>query len=210
MILELYKATLHSGNREVFANLSFLAKPGERVAITGGTAAMGGMLALQAFLGMRMLDSGWVCFDGEPVLPATAACFRKSISYLSREFDFGETTVEAVAQALFGERINKGMENSADAVCRSLEQLDVAADSLAKTFDRLDAATAQRALMALTFMFRRPVALMDNPTLWQDGNGRNLVAEYIKSSRFDDTTVIVATSDPIVLGVCDKVVDLGK
>lgn len=207
MILELYKATLRSGVREVFGGLSFLAKPGERVAVTGGMPGDGSAV-LQTFLGLRRLESGWACFDGEPVLPEIAACFRKSVAYLSRDFNFGSMTVESVAQTLFGERINRSVAYSSDRLSESLEQLGVASSCLAEPFGSLDAATSQRALMAITFMPRRQVALMDSPTLWQDERGRQFVAEYIASPRFDDVSVVVATDDRAILDVCSKVVSI--
>lgn len=209
MTLELYNATLRRGGRDVFADLSFLANPGERVAVTGGTVS-DRTLVLQTFLGMCRLDNGWICFDGEPVLPEIAACFRKSVASLPRDFHFGSMTVENVARAMYGERVNRAMKYSADDVCCSLGQLGVGEDSLAKSFDSLGPALAQRALMALTFMFRRPVALMDSPTLWQDERGRCVVAEYIASPIFDNVSVVVATDDRHMLDVCDKVVSLNN
>ena len=209
MILELYKATLRSGVREVFGSLSFLAKPGERVAVTGGMSGDRSAV-LQAFLGLRRLESGWACFDGEPVLPEIAACFRKSVAYLSRDFNFGSMTVESVAQMLFGERVNRSAAYSVDELSESLERLGVASSCLAEPFGSLDAVTAQRALMAITFMTHRQVALIDSPTLWQDERGRRLVAEYIASPRFDNVPVVIATDDRAILDVCGKVVSIDK
>ena len=60
--------------------------------------------------------------------------------------------------------------------------------------------------MALTFMFNRPVALFDNPTSEQDDEGRARVIDYIRSPRFKDVAMLLATEDPAIVEVCDKVV----
>ena len=207
MIAELYKATLCSGNRDVFADLSFTVKPGQRVAVVCGCPGDGTLL-LQAFLGMDRLKSGWVCLDGEPVFPQFAAYFRRSMAFLPRQHGFGVLTPADVARARCAEKANRGLKYSADEVRRSLERLEVDGSCIDKPFDDMDMAVAQRALMALTFMCDRPVALVDEPTLWQDSHGRSIVAEYIASPRFDKSSVVVATRDDAVLAVCDRVIEL--
>lgn len=209
MTIELYKATLAVGGREVFRDLSFLAKSGERVAITGGLEG-DGTLVLQTLLGMRRLDSGWACVGGEAVQRSLAAYFRRSMAYLPRRLDFESATLEEVSQMLSGERRNKGVAYSADDVKRAIEQLGVADSCFTQPLAQLSAAIAQRALMALTLMPSRRVALLDNPTLHQDAEGRRLVAEYITSSNFDNVAMVIATNDADIIGVCDRVVELGK
>lgn len=209
MTIELYKATLAVGGREVFRNLSFLAGPGERVAITGGVEG-DGTLVLQALLGMRRLDSGWACVGGEAIQRSLAAYFRRSMAYLPKQFGFGSATLEEVAQMLSGERRNKGVAYSADDVKRAIEQLGVSGSCLVQPFSQLSAATAQRAVMALTLMPSRQVALLDSPTLFQDVEGRRLVAEYITSAKFNNVAMVIATNDAGIISMCDRVVELGK
>lgn len=209
MIAELHNATLRVGSREVFANLSFMARPGQRVGIVGGHDG-DSALVLQALLGMCRLSEGWACLDGEPVLHQLAAVFRPFVAWLPRDVSFGKATVDDVAHELLGANANHGMAYSADMLRRSLEQVGVDGGCVDRPFGRMDMATAQRALMGVTFMENRPVALMDSPTMWQDDDGRRIVAEYIASPRFDDVAVIVATDDMAVLDVCDKVVNLGE
>ena len=207
MTIELYKSSLTIYGKEMFSNLSFIANSGERVAITSSVDGSG-TLVLQSLLGMRCLDSGWVCVGGEPVQRSTAAYFRRLMAYLPRQFAFGGATIEDIAQQLWSEHRNKSRKYSADDVQRALEQIGVSSSCFSTSFSQLDVATAQRALMSLTFMFDRPVALMDSPTLFQDIEGKRLVANYIASPKFNDVAMVVATNDAAILDVCDRVVKL--
>lgn len=205
MILELYKASLDNGGRKVFSNLSFLVKSGERVAVVGGSSGDRTQL-LQVLLGLRRLDSGWACLDGSPVLPRLGTFYRSYMSYMPSSFSLGSITVEQLARYVYSEQANRGNKYDAEQVEENLRALGVGSNCLASSFDKLDSSTGQRVLMALTFMFNRSVALLDNPTSQQDEEGRALVADYIRSSRFKDVAMLLATEDPVVLEVCDKVV----
>lgn len=207
MIAELYKATLSQDGHTVCSDLSFVAHAGERVALVGGNPA-DASLVLQAMLGMYRLDSGWVCFDGEPMLPRVAARFRHEVAYMPRLFDMGDISMEEVALAMYGERLNKCCQYRETDVVGNLARLGVSRESLVHCLADMDAATSQRALMALAFLFERPVALMDNPTSCQDECGRAAVIDYIGSSRFGNVATIIATDDTQLIAVCDKVVNV--
>ena len=205
MILELYKASLNDGGRKVFSGLSFLVNPGERIAVVGGSCGDRTQL-LQVLLGLRRLDSGWACLDGSPVLPRLGTFYRSCMSYMPSSFSLGNITVEQLARYVYSEQANKAHKYDAEQVKESLGALGIDSNCLALSFDKLDPSTTQRVLMALTFMFNRPVALFDNPTSEQDEEGRVRVIDYIRSPRFKDVAMLLATEDPAIVEVCDKVV----
>ena len=209
MVVEFNKATVASEGHEVFTDISFTSSPGERTAITGRSAA-DRTLALQAILGMKALDSGWICLDGEPICPQIGAFYRNRVSYMPHDFCFGGMTVDEVARYICREQGGKGFKYDASFVMGHLAELTVADIRLSATFRSLSADIAQRTLIALTFMFSRPVALLDDPTYAQDEAGRRAVVDYMESGKFKDTTMIVATCDPDILSICDRVVSLDK
>ena len=203
MIAELYKASTSADGRCLFAGLSFTSCPGDRVALIANDPVAASS-AVEAMLGMRGLSEGWASFDGEPVLPHQAAYFRRFVSYLPPRLNFGNVTVGEVARGMYGEDVNSGCKYSVDTVLDCLHRLGVEADSLDKPFASLDKGEAQRAAMALSLMFKRPVVLLDNPTSAQDDDGRRLVAALLASERFDDVSVVVATNDEEIIAVCNK------
>ena len=157
-------------------------------------------MTLQAMLGMRRLCSGWASIDGEPVLPSVAACYRRYISYLPNNIDFEDITLEQLAKSI----LTGDSKYSSKEAERHLQLLGVETDCLHRAFASIDASTAKRAALAVTVMDGRSIALLDNPTSQQDEAGSRLVADYLASSLFDDVAVVVATSDPIVIAVCNK------
>ena len=199
MNIELYKAAMKFKDNQLFSDLSFISSAGDRLALVSSDAECLTM-TLQAMLGMRRMDSGWACIDGEPVLPSVATCFRRYISYLPKNIDFGSVTVEQVAK----DKMKGDSKYSLQEAERHLQLLGVESGCLSKSFASLDAYTDQRAALAVTVMDGRPIALLDNPTSLQDEAGSKLIADYLSSSLFDDVAVVVATSDPIVMAVCNK------
>ena len=192
MNIELYKAAMKFKDNQLFSDLSFISSAGDRLALVSSDAECLTM-TLQAMLGMRRMD-------GEPVLPSVAACYRRYISYLPKNIDFGSVTVEQVAK----DKMKGDSKYSLQEAERHLQLLGVESGCLSKSFASLDASTAQRAALAVTVMDGRPIALLDNPTSLQDEAGSKLIADYLSSSLFDDVAVVVATSDPIVMAVCNK------
>lgn len=207
MIAEIFNASMSMNGNRLFSDISFVAIPGDRVALICDDGNAGTMV-LQTFLGMRRLDSGWASFDGEPILPHLAACFRHHITYMPKQFDFGSMTVVDVAKALYGEQINHEISYSADKLADAMQQLGVDKILVNKPFNSLDPATSQRVAIALACIFERPIALFDNPTSHQDEAGRDIVTQFIASERFDDVAVVVATNSQEMIGMCNKTVRL--
>lgn len=207
MIIELNKATLSVGKRQLFTDVSFMARPGDRVAITG-TDGHNLTYIMQALLGMRSLDSGNVCVDGEPVLSRAAAFFRKSMSFVPQLISFGNMTVEDIAHEMCDERTNKAFAYSPDTLAQFLDQMSVDRCMMSRGFSMIEAALAQRAVIAVTSMFRHPIALFDNPTSMQDEEGSGIVAKFLSSGYFDDVSMVVATNDPQLTGICNKTIDI--
>lgn len=199
MKIELYKAMMKIKDNQVFSDVSFIADAGDRLALVSSDSECLTMV-LQAMLGMRSLTSGWACVDGEPVIPSVAICFRRYMSYLPKNIDFEDITVEQLAKSI----LTGDSKYSSKELASHLQLLGVEPDCLHNTFNSLDAPTAQRVALAVTLVDGRPIALLDNPTSLQDESGSRLVADYLASSLFDDVAVVVATSDPIVIAMCNK------
>lgn len=206
MVAELYNASAEICGKCKFSAVSFVARPGDRIALFGD----GGTLVLQSLLGMCRLSEGCASVDGEPVLPQLAAYMRRSMAYLPKKLDFGNVTLKEVAKYLYGVACNNDVLYSDDIIMQNLKAVGVSEDCLHKPFCHLRPAVAQRTAMALAFGFERQIALFDSPTSVQEESGRQLVAQFIASERFDNVSVIVATDDPVVMAVCNKRIELSN
>lgn len=206
MIFEFKNATAVKGGKTLFSDVSFVAQPGDAVAVTGNTESRKALLL--AMLGMRPLKSGWVSIDGEPVTATTGTYFRQFIAYQPDSLDFEGLTVQEVAKSQFALKVNADYAYSAKAVAAELMRLGVADDCMQKGFDEMEEAVAQRASLTLVGMFERQLLLLDNPTSRQDEAGCRLVANYIMQKRSEGVALIVATGDQTLLAVCNKRVNL--
>lgn len=206
MIFEFKNATAVKGGETLFSDVSFVAQPGDAVAVTGNTESRKALLL--AMLGMRPLKSGWVSIDGEPVTATTGTYFRQFIAYQPDSLDFEGLTVQEVAKSQFALKANADYAYSAKAVVAELMRLGVADDSMQKGFDEMEEAVAQRASLTLVGMFERQLLLLDNPTSRQDEAGCRLVADYIMQKRSEGVALIVATGDQTLLAMCNKRVNL--
>ena len=192
MIFEFKNATAVKGGETLFSDVSFVAQPGDAVAVTGNTESRKALLL--AMLGMRPLKSGWVSIDGEPVTATTGTYFRQFIAYQPDSLDFEGLTVQEVAKSQFALKVNADYAYSAKAVAAELMRLGVADGCMQKGFD--------------VGMFERQLLLLDNPTSRQDEAGCRLVADYIMQKRSEGVALIVATGDQTLLAVCNKRVNL--
>ena len=207
MVVELYEAALAAGGRQLFSDLSFVARPGCRVAVTGGSDRERSLF-LRVLLGMKSLDSGWMCLDGEPMPARLAAYFRQYISYMPRLLDFGDVAIADVADFMRRCAGRSADTGEGTALRECLGMLGVPQECIEKRLSCMDRSLAQRAVMALTFAPRLPVALLDSPTLFQNEQGRKTVADFLASEWFDGSVMVVATQDPALLALADETIDI--
>ncbi len=206
-MIEMYDATIASGQREIATGISFLADGGKRVAIAGGSDS-DKQTVLEALHGLVPLKSGWVCIDGEPLVAQTAHWFRSQTSYMPKETGAESITVEQLVEQLLGLRSNADCIYSKKALLSEWKALQIDASCYDMTFADIDAATAQRIHLSIVGLFARPVALLHSPTSRQDANGCALVKDYLLSPRFKETAVIIATDDAQLINVCNTVIQL--
>ncbi len=209
MIIEMYKAGMDDGGAKLFGNLSFVSAPGDIVAVTGGTMC-GKTSLLLAMLGMRRLTEGWVSVDGDPVLPSTSAYYRHCISWVPQSFGFDGTTVREVAKSMLRLKLNKDEGYSEKDVLADFDSLDLSHGLMEQRFGDLDRAVAQRVLLALSAVYCRPILLLDRPTSLQDEEHSRMVAAYLRQPKFAETSIVVATDNPLLLQMASKVVSLNE
>lgn len=209
MILELHNASLSTDSRQLFSGLSLVARPGSCVAVTGGSEHERSLF-LRVLLGMKSLDSGWMCLDGEPMPARLAPYFRKYISYMPRLFDFGDASLADIAALMHR---GTGVREDSDvdvALLECLDTLGVPRDFMTRKLSEADRSLSQRAVLAQTLALRRPIVLLDSPTLFQDEQGRDAVAGFLASGWLGESVVIVATQDPAVLALSGETIDISS
>jgi len=206
-MIEMYNGSVSMHGKLLFKGVTFQATAGDKVAVTGNEGC-GKTVLMHAMLGLTPMSIGWVCVDGEPVLPDTAQMFRNRMSYMPSGEGLESVLVGELMEGVFALRANSDCIYTKEAVFKEWDKLDIAHDCYTKTFGETDAATAQRIRLALTGLAGRPYALIDDPLSLQDANGRTAVLTYLCSPVFSQSAIIVATRDNELLSVCNKTINL--
>lgn len=204
MVIESFKASMFSGTETVFSDLSFMSQPGHPVAVCSrDSRAM--PLLVSALAGIIPLSEGWICIDGEPLLPQTAPCMRRYMAYVPSFMNFGK---EKACEYLCSEHPEDACHPARKELASEMALLGVDSKYLDFWFSDIPPKELQRMLVAHAGAKGSPIVLLDNPTSCQDMEGRRLLAAYLSSPRFCDRSVVVATADDTILAVCGRVVEL--
>lgn len=204
MVIESFKASMFSGTETVFSDLSFMSQPGHPVAVCSrDSRAM--TLLVSALAGISPLSEGWICIDGEPLLPQTAPYMRRYMAYVPSFMNFGK---EKACEYLCSEHPEDACHPARKELASEMALLGVDSKYLDFWFSDIPQKELQRMLVAHAGAKGSPIVLLDNPTSCQDMDGRRLLAAYLSSPRFCDRSVVVATADDTILAVCGRVVEL--
>ncbi len=206
-MIEMYNGSVSMHGKPLFKGVTFQAAAGEKVAVTGSKGC-GKTTLLRAMLGLAPMSCGWVCVDGEPLLPDTAQMFRSRMSYVPTGEGLDAVRVGELMEGVFALSANSDCIYTKEAVFKEWDKLGIAHDCYTKTFGQTDAATAQRIRLALAGLAGRTYALIDDPLSQQDADVRRAVIAYLCSPVFSHSATIVTTCDNAILSVCDKTINL--
>ena len=189
------------------SGVSFTASPGDIVGIVGGSESARSALLL-ALVGLRPVERGWVSIDGEPLLPQTAAYYRRFISYVPRSLDFGKATVGDIVGECLRLSVNAGRTVSGRDVEEDLRLLSLPDGVMDKPFAVLSRGDVQRVAIAMAGAFGRPLLVLDDPSSLQDDEGRLALMSYLCSAKMRQVSVVVSTADQAILSVCNRKIKL--
>lgn len=207
MVIELYKGSIYDNGVPLFRDVSFQACPGEIVAVTANRIEPMTAL-LHSLAGMRALDSGWANVGGEPIVKPLAAYFRRQMSCVPRNVDFGDITVSDVFGMFCNMRVNTGMQGHKDMLKECLSGLHVSDSSIDKPFSALQPSEAQRVAIAVAAVCAHPIMLLDEPVAYQSDSEVALVSDFLHSPRFKDVAIVLTTQNRLLLSRCTNTVML--
>jgi len=197
----------HAGAAEpVLEGVNLAVGPGEVVALSGPSG--GGKSTLVRLLA-RFADpaAGRVLLDGHDLRVLTLASVRGNVGYLQQETLLFDRTV--------GENIAFGAPDATQAEIEQAARSARAHDFVTGLPDgygtrvgprgaNLSGGQRRRIEVARTLLRDTPVVVLDEPTTGLDGPEAACVAESLRAL-LDGRTAIVATHDPHLLAVADRV-----
>lgn len=205
-MLEIKQATLSVAGKVLLKDLSFVAPDG-RITCVVGPCGCGKTALLEAFMGLRPVDEGYITVNGELLSPLSAATFRNMMAYVPQAFQFGEQRVCDLFDTLASLRWN-----SADCSHRNLmeewQRLGVDESCYNLALHSLMAAERQRIFLSFAGLLHRPMVLLDEPTALQTAETWQATATYIQELARRGAVVLTTTADRHLTSIAEQLIEL--
>lgn len=204
-VTELRAESLTIADRDavVVRDLELVARGGQLLGLTGPSGS-GKTTVLLALGGLQPAAGGQLLVDGRQLTPwrdvAVGLVFQNLglVPFLS--------ALETVAVPL--QARGRPREEVAEASAAMLAAVGLS-DHGAQLVRDLSGGQRQRVAVARALAGRAEVILADEPTSALDEHSRQVVLDLLVAAARRGAVVVIASSDPEVMGICDAVITLG-
>ncbi len=179
----------YEGAAPVFENLSFTAKPGDIIGVTGPVACGKSTLG-RAFL-CEQPYSGSIRFGGKELSALTPRELSSTVGYLGHDPELWNDTV--TANVLCGDEGDAWKYLSMTALDGEVRAMEECAETVAGSSGvRLSGGQAQRLALARTLAHPRPVLILDDPFSALDRSTEDVVFENLKAYARDRIVLLIS------------------
>jgi ABC-type bacteriocin/lantibiotic exporter with double-glycine peptidase domain len=194
----------------ILKNISFLIKPGQKVAITGDGDS-GKTVLLRMLTGVFQDFEGDLSFDQVPINNYNLNTLRNNIGiYMQKQDIFSASLWENITLG------NKEVKEQDVLDTFKIVGLDNFCKSLSKGFDthleptgkQLSSSSVQKLLIARSLLNQPALLLLDEPMKLIAADDKQYLKNYLFGLK--DVTIIFTTNDPALIAKCDMVIHLDK
>ena len=179
----------YEGAAPVFENLSFTAKPGDIIGVTGPVACGKSTLG-RAFL-CEQPYGGSIRFGGRELSALTPRELFSTVGYLGHDPELWNDTV--TANVLCGDVGDAWIYLSMTALDGEVRAMEEGAETVAGSSGvRLSGGQAQRLALARTLAHPRPVLILDDPFSALDRSTEDVVFENLKAYARDRIVLLIS------------------
>ena len=179
----------YEGAAPVFENLSFTAKPGDIIGVTGPVACGKSTLG-RAFL-CEQPYGGSIRFGGRELSTLTPRELSSTVGYLGHDPELWNDTV--TANVLCGDEGDAWKYLSMTALDGEVRAMEDGAETVAGSSGvRLSGGQAQRLALARTLAHPRPVLILDDPFSALDRSTEDVVFENLKAYARDRIVLLIS------------------
>ena len=179
----------YEGDAPVFENLSFTAKPGDIIGVTGPVACGKSTLG-RTFL-CEQPYGGSIRFGGKELSALTPRELSSTVGYLGHDPELWNDTV--TANVLCGDVGDAWKYLSMTALEGEVRAMEDGAETVAGSSGvRLSGGQAQRLALARTLAHPRPVLILDDPFSALDRSTEDVVFENLKAYARDRIVLLIS------------------
>ena len=179
----------YEGDAPVFENLSFTAKPGDIIGVTGPVACGKSTLG-RTFL-CEQPYGGSIRFGGKELSALTPRELSSTVGYLGHDPELWNDTV--TANVLCGDEGDAWKYLSMTALDGEVRAMEEGAETVAGSSGvRLSGGQAQRLALARTLAHPRPVLILDDPFSALDRSTEDVVFENLKAYARDRIVLLIS------------------
>lgn len=206
-MLEVKNMTLKVNDTVLFTGLSFTVEDGQILCVRG-SSGVGKTTLLRALLGFWPLHEGYVSYDGELLLPASAEVFRSHMAYVPQEPALPSEWVRELVRQPFQLKVNRGITFSKEKLMAEWDALGLEGELYDKKVTELSGGQRQRVVLSVCGMLGKPILLVDEPTSALDHDSAAMVMNYFRKMTSRGSIVIAVSHDEAFAEACDKIVSL--
>ena len=179
----------YEGDAPVFENLSFSAKPGDIIGVTGPVAC--GKSTLGRVFLCEQPYGGSIRFGGKELSALTPRELSSTVGYLGHDPELWNDTV--TANVLCGNVGDAWIYLSMTALDGEVRAMEEGAETVAGSSGvRLSGGQAQRLALARTLAHPRPVLILDDPFSALDRSTEDVVFENLKAYARDRIVLLIS------------------
>jgi ABC transport system ATP-binding/permease protein len=199
----------HAGARQILQELSLTVKPGELVAIAGGSGA-GKTTLLETLAGLQPPSAGQVWHDG--IIRGARTRMDARIGYVPQD-DIIHLEMPLRRTLRYAARLRLPAGTSAAEADRVVEEtmrdLDLA-DRADVPVRALSGGQRKRASIAVELLTRPSIFFLDEPTSGLDPSTAADVMRLLRALSRRGVTVVLTTHEPAGIDKCDRVIFLAR
>lgn len=192
-VLECENLTLRAGGREIVRNLSFAARPGDKILLFGPSGS-GKSSIVKALLGFMPIAGGSFSYRGQRVTERDFWRIRREAGYVPQNPDIGEESLRSLVDYVFSFQANPSRPSD-ERIEELFLRFGMTGDYLNKHLTELSGGEKQRAALAIVLLLGRGILFLDEVTSALDEDMKRRVVDYILG--LEDTTRIIISHDDV-------------